>query len=220
MSTTIFWNIQKYELLPMPRIKHIFSEAVFPLNDNINLDEFPTEKTIYDFFILIFESQKLSAECGVMAIVYIDRLQSLTGISILKTTWRRICLGCLILASKIWEDQAVWNVDYLDVFSNLTIRDLNAIEREVLNGLQFNVALKASVYAKYYFQLRTLSERNSHNFPLNPLNKAGEIRLEKRSLGLEIGVKKNQFRRSQSYDDYSLNKQEEIEAEEIIHKDN
>lgn len=78
----------------------------------------------------------------------------------------------------MWEDQAVWNVDFLNVFPNLTVDDLNQLERHYLNSLQFNVSLKASVYAKYYFELRALSERDSQHFPLKPLDKEGQKRLE------------------------------------------
>lgn len=135
-----------------------------------------------------------------MSMAYIDRLLTLTGISLVPSNWRRVVLGCLILASKVWEDQAVWNVDFVDVFSNVSVKDLNQLERYVLNGLQFNVSLKASVYAKYYFELRSFSERDSDHFPLNPLDKEGSKRLEKRSLGIEEDVKKKKITRSQSVD--------------------
>lgn len=102
----------------------------------------------------------------------------MTGVTIHASNWRRIVLGALILASKVWEDQAVWNVDFLNVFPNLTVDDLNQLERHYLNSLQFNVSLKASVYAKYYFELRALSERDSQHFPLKPLDKEGQKRLE------------------------------------------
>ena len=134
---------------------------------------------------------------------YIDRLVAFTGISLLPSNWRRIVLGCLILASKVWEDQAVWNVDFVDVFSKVTVKDLNQLERNVLNGLQFNVSLKASVYAKYYFELRTLSERDDKNFPLKPLDKKGAKRLEKRSTGVEETAKMKKITRSKSADRWS-----------------
>jgi hypothetical protein len=102
----------------------------------------------------------------------------------------------------VWEDQAVWNVDFLNVFPNLTVDDLNQLERHYLNSLQFNVSLKASVYAKYYFELRALSERDSQHFPLKPLDKEGQKRLEIRSKGLETTAKKNKVQRSQSMDTY------------------
>jgi hypothetical protein len=203
MSATLYWNIQKFEGMAKKRINAVFSEEKYPLTEDAELKNPPSQEMVYDFLSAIFTAEQLSAECGVMAMAYVDRLQALTGISIVTSTWRRISLGCLILASKVWEDQAVWNVDFLNVFPNLTVKDLNALEREVLNGLQFNVALKASVYAKYYFELRALSERDSQHFPLEPLNKEGQDRLEQRSLGAETSAKKKRITRSQSVESWS-----------------
>lgn len=134
---------------------------------------------------------------------YIDRLLIFTGLSFNAYTWRRIVLGCIILASKVWEDQAVWNVDFINVFPNLTLQDLGRLERSVLDGLKFNVTLKSSVYTKYYFELRRLSERDEKNFPLEPLDKEGSKRLEERSKGLEETAKRKQVKRSKSVDDWT-----------------
>jgi len=202
MSATLYWNIQKFEAISKKRINVVFSEEHHPLTSDVDLTQPPSQEAVYDFLSSIFNAEQLSAECGVMAMAYVDRLQALTGISIITSTWRRISLGCLILASKVWEDQAVWNVDFLNIFPNLTVKDLNALEREVLNGLQFHVSLKASVYAKYYFELRALSERDSQHFPLEPLNREGKERLEQRSLGVETSAKKKRITRSMSVESW------------------
>lgn len=169
---------------------------------NFDYTKIPDEDTIFNFLKSIYNVGQLSPECGIMAMAYIDRLLSYTGISFVALTWRRIVLGCLILASKVWEELAVWNVDFVDVFSNLTVKDLNQLERQVLNGLQFNVTLKSSVYAKYYFEIRSFAKRNAKNFPLKPLDKAGSKRLEERSKGIEEKEKKRRMSRSKSAENW------------------
>lgn len=203
MSVALHWNIKKHVSLKKKKLLDVFSEELYPLSENPDIVNIPSENTIYEFLDVIFSTEQLSAECGVMAMAYIDRLIAFTGISIVPSNWRRIVLGCLILASKVWEDQAVWNVDFVDVFSKVTVKDLNQLERHVLNGLQFHVSLKASVYAKYYFELRTLSERDDKHFPLKPLDKKGAKRLEKRSTGVEETAKMKKITRSKSADHWS-----------------
>ena len=45
---------------------------------------------------------------------------------------------------------------------------------------RYNVSLKASLYAKYYFELRSLAQADGRHFPLEPLDKEGSKRLEER----------------------------------------
>ena len=98
---------------------------------------------------------------------YVDRLLTLSGMYLLPTNWRRIVLGAIILASKsasfsisvytrylclfhlVWEEMAVWNVDYQKIFPLLQTADLAQLEKEYLSVLQFGVTLKASVYSPF-----------------------------------------------------------------------
>lgn len=54
----------------------------------------------------------------------------------------------------------------------------NELERQFLELLQFNINVPSSVYAKYYFDLRSLAEANNLSFPLEPLSKDKAQKLE------------------------------------------
>ncbi|GCB76987.1 hypothetical protein scyTo_0021053, partial [Scyliorhinus torazame] len=54
----------------------------------------------------------------------------------------------------------------------------NEMERQFLELLQFNINVPASVYAKYYFDLRSLAGDSNMNFPLEPLSKERAQKLE------------------------------------------
>lgn len=96
-----------------------------------------------------------------------------------------IVAGAILLASKVWDDQAVWNVDYCQILRDISVKDMNELEREFLELLQFNINVPASVYAKYYFDLRTLAEANDLSFPCEPLSKDRAQKLEAMSRVME-----------------------------------
>lgn len=62
----------------------------------------------------------------------------------------------------------------------------NELERHFLELLQFNINVPSSVYAKYYFDLRSLSESNNLNVPLEPLSRDKAQRLEVRHTFLTL----------------------------------
>lgn len=57
----------------------------------------------------------------------------------------------------------------------------NELERQFLELLQFNINVSASVYAKYYFDLRELADTHELAFPLEPLSTERALKLEVRN---------------------------------------
>lgn len=54
----------------------------------------------------------------------------------------------------------------------------NELERQFLECLEFNINVPSSVYAKYYYELRTLAMANDLQLPLQPLYKERANKLE------------------------------------------
>ncbi|XP_052372479.1 cyclin-Y-like protein 1 [Oncorhynchus keta] len=115
---------------------------------------------------------------AIVTLVYLERLLTYAEMDICPCNWKRIVLGAILLASKVWDDQAVWNVDYCQILKDITVEDMNEMERHFLELLQFNINVPASVYAKYYFDLRSLADDNNLNFPLEPLDNQRATKLE------------------------------------------
>ncbi|XP_075995064.1 cyclin-Y-like protein 1 [Genypterus blacodes] len=160
----------------------IFDEKLHPLSrepvpvDYARTD--PEHKLIYRFVRTLFSAAQLTAECAIVTLVYLERLLTYAELDICPANWKRVVLGAILLASKVWDDQAVWNVDYCQILKDITVEDMNEMERHFLELLQFNINVPASVYAKYYFDLRQLADDSNLNFPLEPLDNQRAQKLE------------------------------------------
>uniref|UniRef100_A0A665XF93 Cyclin-Y-like n=1 Tax=Echeneis naucrates TaxID=173247 RepID=A0A665XF93_ECHNA len=166
------------DVLPIPSSPLLF---FFLQKSEVPLDydrHDPEQKQIYRFVRTLFSAAQLTAECAIVTLVYLERLLTYAEIDICPGNWKRIVLGAILLASKVWDDQAVWNVDYCQILKDITVEDMNELERQFLELLQFNINVPSSVYAKYYFDLRSLSESNNLSFPLEPLSRDKAQKLE------------------------------------------
>ncbi|XP_055037795.1 cyclin-Y isoform X2 [Misgurnus anguillicaudatus] len=181
VSLAIYYHI-KNRNVDGRMLLDIFDEKLHPLSKSEVPSDYdkhdPEQKHIYRFVRTLFSAAQLTAECAIVTLVYLERLLTYAEIDICPANWKRIVLGAILLASKVWDDQAVWNVDYCQILKDITVEDMNELERQFLELLQFNINVPSSVYAKYYFDLRSLSEANNLNFPLEPLSRDKAQKLE------------------------------------------
>uniref|UniRef100_A0A4W5KI28 Cyclin-like domain-containing protein n=1 Tax=Hucho hucho TaxID=62062 RepID=A0A4W5KI28_9TELE len=190
VTLAIYYHIKNRD---SNRSLDIFDEKIHPLTrekvpeDYYSVD--PEHKLIYRFVRTLFSSAQLTAECAIVTLVYLERLLTYAEMDICPCNWKRIVLGAILLASKVWDDQAVWNVDYCQILKDITVEDMNEMERHFLELLQFNINVPASVYAKYYFDLRSLADDNNLNFPLEPLDNQRATKLEVRRDSSRAGMK-------------------------------
>ncbi|XP_070096715.1 cyclin-Y-like protein 1 isoform X1 [Equus asinus] len=179
VTLAIYYHIKNRDA---NRSLDIFDERSHPLTREKIPEEYfehdPEHKFIYRFVRTLFSAAQLTAECAIVTLVYLERLLTYAEIDICPTNWKRIVLGAILLASKVWDDQAVWNVDYCQILKDITVEDMNEMERHFLELLQFNINVPASVYAKYYFDLRSLADDNNLNFLFAPLSKERAQNLE------------------------------------------
>lgn len=139
----------------------IFDERLHPLTSEKLPEEYfehdPEYMRIYRFIASIFNATWSPTECAIITLVFLERLLSYAEIDICPANWERILLGAILLACKNWDGETLWNMEFCRIFNGVTLEDINELERHYLDLIKFDVNVSISVYAKYYFDLRSLA---------------------------------------------------------------
>ncbi|XP_054446563.1 cyclin-Y-like protein 1 isoform X1 [Pteronotus mesoamericanus] len=164
------------------RSEDIFDERLHPFSQETVPDEYfnrdPDPESIYRFISPFFSATQLRAEYAITTLIYLERLLIYAEIDICPTNWKRIVLGAIVLASKYLHDLAIWNADFCNILRSITVEDMNEMERHFLDLLEFRLNVSASVYAKYYFDLRSLARDHGLPSVFAPLQKERAQNLE------------------------------------------
>ena len=155
--------------------------------------EVPSEDTIFHSIRSIYECARFPQECLIISMVYIERLVAMSRAAILVTSWRPILLAALVLAQKVWDDRSLHNIDFSVFCPMFTLKEINHLEKKFLELIDYDVSVNMSVYASYYFQLRTLCQHNDQDssaFALKPMDAATAASLEARGLSITSELKK------------------------------
>lgn len=118
----------------------------------------PTEPEIRHFLQQLFAAADLCAETAIVSLIYLERLLLTTHISLSGINVFRSILCSVMMAAKIWDDQAVWNVDFQKIMTELNLQSLNTMEKWWLRAVNWRVDVKRSVFANYWFEVRECSE--------------------------------------------------------------
>lgn len=170
--------------------------------------EIPSKQTLRAFVARVFKEAEVGEEglrcvsplwCWrphtppviVMALVYLKRLTSCSDVRLAGTNWKLLVLCCFMLASKVWEEEAVWNEDFLSIFPDIGVKRFAALELHMLTVMKFEVCVKASAYTEAYFELTALSNEK-RDWKRKPLTKDQARDLEIRTLNLETKTKEKQ----------------------------
>lgn len=146
--------------------------------------QLPSLSTIVTFFQNTFSKSQMESECIIMSLIYIERLIKVTkGRFCLRfDNWRSTSFACMIMASKVWDDLSMWNVDFSQISESFDLQRINELELAMLEALNYEVKVPAGEYAKYYFHLRSMIARLGYHrrleSELRPLNIEGARKLQ------------------------------------------
>ena len=136
--------------------KDLWRSSIFLVDTFVN--ERPTQEEIYYYAKYIVLWSRMEKEIPLIALAYIERLWTKVGILINHWNWRRIMLITLIMASKIWDDESLENVHFPRAMLDLSLKEINSLEKIFLDLISYDLIIKGSEHAKYYFILRTIGK--------------------------------------------------------------
>ena len=125
----------------------------------------PSLDDITDFFRFIYKKAQLENDCIIMSLIYVERLLRETngGVRPRLENWKSLLFSCMIMASKVWDDLSMWNVDFSQACPagvSFPLKRINELELAILSCLNYSVKVPASAYAKYYFLIRSMLIRS------------------------------------------------------------
>ena len=122
--------------------------------------EIPNVPVIFSFLKHVFEVGQFHPECCVISLVYVNRLIGVTGVALSASNWKPIAISSLVIAQKVWDDTPLINADFSILYPPLTVKEINYLERKLLDLLEFKLTVSPSLYAQYYFELRSICEES------------------------------------------------------------
>jgi hypothetical protein len=176
--------------------------AVFNLNYDFDTMEFseisnipaqylevPSERDVYKFCKKLLIHGNMQKEVSIVALIYIEKVILKTGLLMNELNWRRFLFTALVLASKVWDDQSFENVHFTKAFPDVSIKEINKLERLYLKCVDYQLNINGSEYAKYYFILRTISDKANTTFPLKPIEVKKVVELQKNAIKVQRNIK-------------------------------
>ncbi|KAL3798386.1 hypothetical protein HJC23_005039 [Cyclotella cryptica] len=120
----------------------------------------PSTDEIYEFAHQLFKKVQLSSECSIVCLIYVEKLMEVAKVPLVSSTWRPIFMCGLLLASKVWQDLSSWNIEFASVYPQFSLEAINRLELQFLKAIKWDLYISSSLYAKYYFALRSLLEKS------------------------------------------------------------
>ena len=165
----------------------IFLDDQSGRTQNKELLKVPSLDEVITFYQDFFQRSQMELDTVIMSLIYVERLVKETNGQVVPgaENWKSVLFSCMVLASKVWDDLSMWNVDFSNVcgrnfsLSSFTLRRINDLELAVLKCLNFIVRVPASEYAKYYFLIRSMLIKSGD------LNEGGENEKSHKPLDLK-----------------------------------
>lgn len=137
----------------------------------------------------------MEKEIPILCLIYLERFTSKTGLLVNFANWKRLLLITLILASKIWDDDSLENVHFPQVMSDVSLKEISGLEQVFLRLIDFDLVIRGTEYAKYYFILKAFSKDFNSVLPMGPLGVDAMQKLQNNTVKAESELRDKYNRR-------------------------
>ena len=164
-------------------------------------------ETITEFIHKICFQSQMEYECMVAAVLYIKQLVDTSDNQfwVTASNWKSVTLICMILANKMWDDFAMFNVDYCFIFPGLSVQRINDLELAYLNAVNYCIYVTRRSYVEMHFTIQDMIARGvieqvnleastltKESDMLNNCKQKGNSTLKAhRNASLDLGVHRN-----------------------------
>ena len=158
-------TIQDFKLFLLSKLE-VFDEDFIYLSNSIpakRLMQPPDPQMIFEFCANIMLLTKMEKETIIVALIYIERLIFNTGLLMTSRNWRKLIFTALVISSKIWDDDSLENIHFSQIFTHLKIGEINLLERNFLELINYKVFVKFSEFMEYYFSVKNMCLKYNFN---------------------------------------------------------
>ena len=128
--------------------KHVIKKSTKKINQKL-----PDKNEIFHYIKNIVKVADLSFDTIIISLIYVKRLNAKVNNPLTYTNWKPIICTSLMVASKVWDDLSMINIDFSLLF-NYPLSYINKWENLFLKELSFNTNISASEYSTIYFDMR------------------------------------------------------------------
>ena len=105
--------------------------------------------SLYDYLFRIQKYAEIENSTIIIALIYIDRICNKKGIILTKYNIHRILFTSILISIKYNEDIIYDNLFYSKI-AGVPVNELNLLEKEFLNTIDFALFVPDTIYQKYY----------------------------------------------------------------------
>lgn len=151
----------------------------------------PDPNSVFEFCANVMIMTKMEKEVIIITMIYLERFIFNTGVLLNSRNWKRLVFTAMIMASKIWDDDSFENNHFAQVFTHLTVGEINLLERTFLELINYKVYIKCSEYFKYFFIIKAIALKyNYDGLTLVPISVPKMMKLQEYAYQTQKKLKK------------------------------